>query len=156
MSSKPSVKLRDIDKDPLIEEALYLADYMYEKAGTPEFQDDERWRLSRELKDVSVFVVTETAMAVGNDGLAGTEFLWGNVRKQISRLRAVYRFAGKQGFLQIDPEVMVRIDKFIQQVSDQVQEAYDRTEAASEKELNVWAKKHKLWKEIGKNDDKTK
>lgn len=45
---------------------------------------------------------------------------WSNVRKHLFSLQAMYIFAGKQHFFALDPDIVIRIDKLIQQADENV------------------------------------
>ena len=90
------------------------------------------------------------AQAVGNSSPSATEYDWGQARRSASALKTMYRFAGRQKFVELDPNIMVRLDKIIYDISIGSDEAYSRSEDFSREEFKIWLKKLEIQKELEK------
>jgi hypothetical protein len=88
------------------------------------------------------------AQAAGNILPGSAEYEWINAHKNANSLRSMYIFATKQQYIDLDPGIVVKIDNLMKQIHIQSKEAGKRAQIASEKELDHWRKKYKIWKEI--------
>ncbi len=88
------------------------------------------------------------AMALGNAGPSNIEYDWGQTRKYIYALITLYRFAGRLKFIDLDPDIMVRLKKLNDQIDAQVNHAYKQTDTFNRKELERWRKKYQMSKGI--------
>jgi len=70
--------------------------------------------------------------------------------KYTNALRALYRFAGRRKLIELDPEIMVRLDKFCTAVGAALEQARQQSELRRKEEtteeLNPWHEKYEIWK----------
>ncbi len=138
--------LMKLEDSGIWKEACSLAEHMY---GTlHEFPEEEKWETVRKLRAASNDSMFYVAQAVGSSTPRGSEFDWSNARKQASAMKTMYRFAGRQKFIELEPEIMLRIDKLIAQIDSQIIEADKQGREQDQKDLETWHKKYKLMKEI--------
>lgn len=138
--------MKKVDNNPLWNEVNDLAEYMYGKAA--EIPSDEEWRTIYKLKIASIDLLFYAAQALGCVSPATAQFEWVNARKQAVALKAIYRFAGRQKFIVLEPEVMVRLDKLIEQIDTALAADKAKTDVQEEEDLKPWLKKYEIWKKI--------
>lgn len=142
--TKPLKKLR-LEDEPMWVEANSLAEAIY--AILPEIPEDEKWDITNKLRSSSIDLLFCVAEAFGDARPVTTEFEWGETRKHIASLKTIYRFAGRQKIIDLDPRMMVRFDTFMSDIDDRVAAAYDQTEADQKHDLDMWRTKYQLWRE---------
>jgi hypothetical protein len=59
----------------------------------------------------------------------------------------MYRFAGKQKFIELDPQIMVRLTKLIEQIDTKVMAAYKQTKEHNQADFEQWHERYKMWGE---------
>lgn len=131
--------------DSQILEAGELAEYMYSKLA--DFPEEEKWETARKLRSSANDLLFFTAQAIGNATPSGAEYEWGSARKSAVALKAIYRFAARQKFIELEPEIMVRLDTFIKQINIEVDKARKQAEANDKKDMDNWLKQYKIWSE---------
>ena len=137
-----------IETDPIWKEACDLCDYVYSILS--ELPEDEKWDTTRKLRGSANDLMFSVAQAVGNVSPSGTEFDWGNARKHAVALKTMYRFAGRQKFIELNPSIMIRLDKIIRDVSTASNEAYAISEGFMREDFKNWLKKLEIQKELEK------
>lgn len=140
----PKPTLARLEDSIIWQEACSLAELIYSKLGS--FPEDEKWATERKLRNAANDLMFYAAEVIGGSSPTVSEYGWSNVRKSISILKTMYRFAGRQKFIELEPEVMVRFDKFIKLIDDETTKAYEQTEVSKEQDLTLWREKYKLWK----------
>jgi hypothetical protein len=139
-------KLRNLEDDQIWLESCDLAEYVYNKL--PNLPAEERWSTASKLRNSANDLIYWVALAVSNSAPSATEYEWASARKHASALKTMYRFACRQKFIELDPEIMVRFKKLLKQIDQEITEAYKQTEVATEKEMKPWLEKYALWKEM--------
>jgi hypothetical protein len=142
--TKPLRKLR-LEDEPLWVETNSIAEEIYKILS--DIPEDEKWDIASKLRTSAVNLMFSIAEALGDARPVTTEFEWGESRKYIASLKTIYRFAGKQGFFELDPNMMVRFDKLMSDIDDKIAAAYDQTEADNKHDLDMWRTKYQLWRE---------
>ncbi|MGC1176977.1 MAG: hypothetical protein WA843_02805 [Candidatus Saccharimonadales bacterium] len=146
MSVFETPDLKKLEDYPIWKETSEIVEYMYGQLG--EFPDDEKWNTKIKLQNTSNELLFTMAQALGDSAPANKEYIWSQVRKSATALKAMYRFACRQKFLSIEPEMMVRLDKLLKQIDAEVEKAYKRTKAANLEEIEFWQKKYHMWQEM--------
>lgn len=139
------VQINKQEDSAVWKEANALAEYIYSILDKIPQED---WSVASKLRISSTDMIFYCSQAINNTNPSGQEFDWGYTRKAVGTSKTLYRFVGRQKLIKLDPEIMVRFDRLIDLIDIEVQKAYDQTAAQSEKELDVWRKKHKLSKEV--------
>ena len=67
----------------------------------------------------------------------------------------MYIFACKQKFLELDPEIVVKIDKLLKEINANIATVKKEAENKAKKELEPWLEKYSLWKEMQGDDPKS-
>lgn len=143
MSNKtsPSKKLED---NPMWKEACDLAEYVYGKLH--ELPEEEKWHTTSKLRSSANELMFYCSQALSNANPAGLEYDWGNTKRSAGSLKTMYRFAGRQGFIELEPEIMVRLNKLIELIDVEIEKSYKTTKEYNDKDLERWREKYKLWK----------
>ena len=143
--------LEKVEDMPLWKEANDIAEYMY--GLLPDFPAEEEWHTRVKLHNNSVDFIFWAGLALGNVNPTGREFDWGNFYKYTVSLKTMYRFAGRQRFIKLDPAMMVRLDKLQEQITAQIEQSYAQNEdyrrTESEKDLKPWQERYEIWKKLG-------
>ena len=109
--------------------------------------EDERWETQPKLRMSASDLLFTASQAVGAAGPTGSEYDWGNVRRHLMALKAMYRFAGRQQFIELEPEMMVKINDLIKGVDAEVTQAYQRRDEHDRAELDRLQERYKLTKD---------
>lgn len=134
--TKKDLKLED---NQIWTQANYITEHMYDLLH--EFSEEEKWYTALKLKGTAMDMLHAVALAVANTALSGREYEWSSAHKQLFALKTMYRFAGRQKFITIDPEVMVKIDTLLKQINKEVVDTSAETEAYNKKDLEHWRQK---------------
>lgn len=130
------------------QEANHIAEFMY--AQIDDLPPYEEWESKRKFRTASSDLIFYIAQALGSNNLESREYDWNSARKYLFALQTVYRFACKQGFLELDPNMMVRMDKLIGQIDDEQKKTKKAADERVKEDLRPWLDKYKLWKEMNK------
>lgn len=137
---------KNLEEEPLWKESCDIAEVVYGLLG--EIPDEEKYNTTSKLRSSANDLIYYVSMAVGNTSQLNREYDWSNARRFASALKTMYRFSGRQGFFEIDPEFMVKIDAIIDQVDVQLDEALKDTKAAGKADIKPYLEKYQMWKEM--------
>lgn len=142
-------KLAKLEDNQAWKDCNEIAAYVYSKLS--EMPSDEDWNTTRKLRDGANNLVFYVAEALGG-GMApnGAVYEWNNVRKTSSSLKTMYRFACKQKFIELEPEIMVKLGKLIALSEAEIKKATKKAKQLEVDELKPWFEKYRLWKEMQK------
>lgn len=134
---------------PLWKRANAIAKYMYEIL--PDFPEEEKWDTAAKLRHAAVDLVFHAALAEGVDITpSGAHFDWENVRKFAFGLKAVYLFTVDQGFVEIEPDIVVQLDGVIKYSERKYNDGVAAWDKQRKDDLAPWQEKYRLWKEMQK------
>lgn len=63
----------------------------------------------------------------------------------------MYIFASKTGFIKLDPNEIVRIDKLVVKIDAEQKATQKETKLKTVEELKPWLEKYRIWQEISKD-----
>lgn len=144
MSQQGLPKLERLEDNALWQEVCSLTEYMYSKLHG--FPEEEKWETERKLRTAANDLMFYAAQAISNASPSLTEFDWGNVRRSAGALKTMYRFACRQKFIELEPEIMVRLSKLMKRIEAEVTKAYKQTEANNKKDIELWQKRYTMQK----------
>jgi hypothetical protein len=144
MSKQMPPKPLKLETEPLWKEACSLAEYMYGKLA--EFPEEEKWQSENKLRTEANNLLYFISQGLGNASPSNREYEWGLARRSISALKTIYRFATRQKFIELEPEIMVRLDGLLKLIDVEVAKAYADTEAYNKQDMADWRKKYELAK----------
>ncbi len=143
-----------LEKMPLWKEANELAEYMY--GLLDKFSKDEEWHMRAKLHNAVADFVFYAGLSLSNVGFVGREHDWANFRKMAGTVKTVYRFAARQNFVELNPDVMVRLDKLLDAIDERIVQERKRSddfyETVRVKELKPWQEKYNLWLKINEKN----
>jgi hypothetical protein len=145
--TRKKLHLTKLEDDPIWKEACALAEYMYAHLHT--LPEEEKWETQHKLRGSANDMMYYTSQAIGLGWLQGATYEWSQVRKFANALKAMCRFAGRQGMLELEPDIMVRLDAFIKQVDQKFSAALKETEATNKEEMEDWRKQYVMWQQMG-------
>lgn len=151
MAKQDFVKLED---NRLWREANELAEFMYSKLVL--LPADEKYETIRKLRSSSNDLIFYIGQAASNKIPVGAEFEWGHASRSLGALKTMYRFACRQGFLELDPQIMVRIDKLVENVQLEVSKSAEMAKQNEEHQLDVWREQYRLWRAMNDQDGASK
>jgi hypothetical protein len=144
--------IKVMKEHPLTKEAYAIADAMYGVGNEIETNLlDEKWRTANKLKNAANDAFFYVTQVVGTGSGQSLEYDCVNARKYLNTLRSMYIFASKQGMIQLDPDLVVRIDALIGKIDAEHELSKKETKRKNEEEIKPWLKKYMIWKEISKN-----
>jgi len=135
--------------NPLWKGTYELVEFIYGKID--EIIDnfpDEKWATATKLRNSANDSLFYVAQCVSGSSSDGAEYDWSNARRSLFSLQTMYLFAGKQKFLELDPEVVVKIDELLQKVDEGIKSSKKEAESNAKKELEPWLEKYKLWQKM--------
>lgn len=141
---------KQIDKledSPAWKEALNVAEYMYEKL--PDFPIEEEWNTTRKIRNAANDLIFAVSQAIGGQvSHSAGEYDWGQVRRHLFSLKTMYRFACRQKFIELEPEIMVSLDNLIRHTDSELENASKITKEHYRRDMEPWLEKYRLWKEM--------
>jgi hypothetical protein len=143
--TKPEPELTKLEDSKIWLETEAIVDYMYGLLG--DFTEDEKYASESKLRNASNDLLFSVAEAIGDSSPAATEYVWSYVRKHAMGLKAIYRFCARQKMIEIEPSIMVRLDKLLKMVDQEVKKAYERTKQTHKAEVEHWKQTYRLQKE---------
>ena len=135
-------KLTKLEEEPMWIEVNSLVEYVYDKLS--DMPEDEKWDTTSKLRSAANNLLYCTAESLGDASPSAMEYGWGATRKYVSSLKTMYRFAVRQKFIAIEPEIMVRLDALMKQIDERVKLAYQQTIDNGNNGPDDWQKKYKL------------
>jgi hypothetical protein len=154
MKSVPH-KIRD---DKLWKDVYTLVEGAYAKiddliAGFP----DEQWTTAAKLRNAASDSLFYVSLATGSAAPETGQYDWSNARKNLFALQAMYTFAAKQKFFELEPEVVVKIDSLLEQIDKKLHESKAQWDKRNQEELEPWLEKYRIWQKISevKEQDST-
>ncbi len=140
-------KLRD---DSLWKEVFEVAQYMYGKLLELENFPDEKWTVEGKLRTAAFDALYFLANAIssGDDSTSSVIFDWNNARKSLFAVQTAYIFAGKQGFLELEPERVVQIDRLLKEYVSRIDAVRKENIRRDKADKEAWLEKHRLWQEM--------
>ena len=141
-------KLEPMEKSELWQEACDLAQLVYDAAA--DFPPEQSFNTASKLRMAAIDLMYAVSQGLGNSNPSGREYDWGFARKGAFGLKTLYRFSGKQKFLELDPHVMVRLDKVLKLIDAEVEKGYAESAAKYKEEMESWRLKYEMWKKDNK------
>lgn len=137
--------------NPMWKETYEIVEYIYGKivdliSNFP----DEQWNTASKLRNAASDSLFYVSLAVGNISEMSGEYDWNYARKYLFLLQSMYIFATKQKFLELEPEIIVKIDKLLREIEVQIKQSKRKEEERNKKELERWLEKYRLWLKIQK------
>jgi hypothetical protein len=135
--------------NPLWRETYAIAGYMYDKiyeliANFP----DEQWTTASKLRNSANDSLFYISQAIGSAAPEVSKYDWSNARKNLFSLQSMYTFAGRQKFLELEPEIVVRIDALLGEIDKRIVSSNMEAKKKDKEDLEPWLEKYRLWQKI--------
>ncbi len=148
MGQPATPKPLKLEQTHVWKEANAIAEHVYSKLE--DLPEEEKWSFAQKLRMCASDLMFHIALALGNGSPTGMEYEWGQSRKYAAGMLTMYRFAGRQHFFELDPQIMVRLSALIVEIDTSLASAYQQAEAYQEKDMQPWLEKYKIWQQISK------
>jgi hypothetical protein len=136
-----------LDSNKVWLDANKLAEKIYDILD--DFSYEEKLNTARKLQNSINDFIFYVGQAVGAEVRQHTaEFDWAYANKALLGARTMYRFAGKQGMIELNPSVMVLMDDLENSISEELKKTARAIQKANKDDLKPWLEKHKLWQEM--------
>lgn len=112
---KRYLKQYKLEADDLWRGVVALAEKMYELLGN--FPEEEKYGIAGKLRSSAFNSTSDIAEAIGCIEPNTRCYYLGMLRKDLLALKNAYRFAARQSVFKMDPEVMLTVDNFLDEVN---------------------------------------
>lgn len=136
-----------LDKNKIWVEANKLAELIYDLLE--QFSYDEKLATARKLQNSMNDFIFYVGQAVGAEVRQHTaEFDWVYANKSLLGARTMYRFAGKQGMIELDPNILVVMDRLEDSIGKELEKCSKAIKEFEDKDMKLWLKKYDVWKKM--------
>ncbi len=106
----------ELRSNPIWKDTYEIVEHIYSKIDDliTNFPD-EQWNIASKLRNAASDSLFCVSQAVGN-APEMSEYDWNNARKNIFSLQSMYIFATKQKFIELEPEIIVKLDKLLKEI----------------------------------------
>lgn len=132
--------------DPLLEAVFSITEYVYSILA--ELPEAEKWDTTAKLRSTANELLYRVALALGSSEPDGAKYDWSSAHKQALAMRTMYRFATKQNFVELEPAIMVRIDKIINDIVSATARSQERATQLDQEQLADLRKENDIFKGI--------
>lgn len=144
--SSISSKIRD---DVVWKDVYALVEHIYGKieeliANFP----DEQWATASKLRNSANDSLFYISQAIGSAAPEINQYDWNNARKNLFSLQSMYTFAAKQKFLELEPEIIVKIDGLLEEINKKIAITKKEAQKKNKEELEPWLEKYRLWQKM--------
>lgn len=141
--------MKTLRDNPLWKESVGIAEKMYSLADEiSDSNPDEKWNTERKIRNTANDMMFYISQVVAKTTIDTAEYDWNNARKSLFGLQTMYIFATKKHFLELEPELVVRIDKLIAKIDEGIEKSHEEAEQNATKEMEPWLEKYNLWKKM--------
>lgn len=139
-------------ENTLLNEVSAITAAMYDVAENIEANEpDEKWRTVSKLKNAANDAYFCVAQVVGAGKAQSAEYDCVNARKNLNTLKSMYIFACKQDMTELDPNIVVRIDKAVITIDAEQTAGQKEVKRKTDDEMKPWLEKYKIWQKISKD-----
>lgn len=145
MKSVPN-KIRD---DELWQDVYKLAQNIYGKIDSliVDFPNEE-WATASKLRSSTIDSLFYVSQAVGNVSPETSKYDLNDARKNLFALQSIYTFASRQKFLELEPELVVLIDKVLAEIDKRIAFSEKEMNKKIKEDLEPWLEKYRLWQKM--------
>jgi hypothetical protein len=147
-------KLTKLETDPIWLSADKIANYTLDILE--EFPEDEKWEVVSKLKANATNLLFSLSWAIGSATTIGQVYDWGAARKYAVSLRAFLHLSNKRQLFKTDPQIMVELDKLIDDIGTETKKAAKDARLAEADEESTWLKRYEFWRKANDQEDKAR
>jgi len=138
-----------IREDALWQDVYKLVRHIYDKideliANFPM----EEWVTASKLRNSAIDSLFYTSQAVGSVSPETRLYDWSNARKNLFSLQSMYTFATRQKFLEMEPEIIVKIDTMLEEIDIKLAASKKEAKKKNDEEIEPWLEKYRLWQKM--------
>lgn len=137
-------KMEKLEDNVLWREACNIAEAVYDVLD--DIPEDEKWSTTPKLRSAANDMMLHVSQALSCTAPGVGVYDWSNAARAAGSLKTMYRFAGRQKFIDLDPEIMVRLDSLILKIQKESTIALSESKTSEERDIEHWRKKYKIWK----------
>lgn len=140
---------KKIREDVFWQDVYKLVEYIYSKIDSliVEFPAEE-WATASKLRSSANDSLFYVSQAVGNIAPEVGKYDLSNARKNLFTLQSMYTFAAKQKFLDLEPELIVELDKILAEIDERIDTSDKELKKKNKEELEPWLEKYRLWQKM--------
>lgn len=139
-------KLRN---DPLWKDVYTVVEHVYGKLDELVTNyPNEEWATASKLRNAANDSMFYASQAIAGTLPEASEYEWNAARKNLFFLQAMYLFATKQKFFDIEPSIIVKLDNLLKIIDSKLNDSKQAAEERTEKDLEPWLEKYRLWREM--------
>ncbi len=135
-----------LEKNEVWQEVSSLADYFY--GILADFPASEHYTAVSKIRFAVIDVLYSVSQGLGNASDSGREYDWTYAKKFLSGLKGIYIFSGKQSFIELDPQIVVRMDKLSKIFDEQIEQGFKDSNVAYKREIDSWKERYDSWKKL--------
>lgn len=144
--NEQSDKLRS---DPVWQDASAISEYIYSQLDhLIENYPEEKWATASKLRTAANDGLFFISKAVAGTTPDSNLHDWDQARRLYFALQAQYLLASKQHFIQLDPTMVVKLDKLLATITQVIDSTNIDIQVQADKELEPWLKKYDIWRKI--------
>lgn len=140
------ISLRD---NKIWKDTYDIAQFIYAKVDElNEHHPDEKWDSVSKLKSSAIDSIYYISQAVGSMEADAAIYEWNSARKSLFALQSIYLFDTKQNMLDLEPSIIVKIDKLISEIDIEIANANRVSKQITNEDLEPWLKKYEIWRKL--------
>jgi hypothetical protein len=139
-------KIRD---DVLWQDVYKLVEHVYGKIDDliADFPAEE-WTTANKLRNAANDSLFYVSQAIGNAAPEASKYDLNNARKNLFTIQSMYTFAGKQKFLDLEPDLIIELDRILAEVDRRIDHSDKESKKKNNEELEPWLEKYRLWQKM--------
>jgi hypothetical protein len=139
-------KIRD---DVLWQNVYKLVEHIYSKIDDLIINfPTEEWTTASKIRNSANDSLFYISQAIGNVAPEAGKYDLSNARKSLFTLQSMYTFAAKQKFLDLEPELIVKLDRILAEVDERIDLGDRELKKKNKEELELWLEKYRLWQKM--------
>lgn len=115
-----------------------------------EHYPDEKWTTAAKLRTAATDGMFFISKAIAGMTPEYNRYDWDQARRHFFAMQSLYLVAGKRKMLELDPEMVIKLDRLLKVITEACEKAKADAELQHDKELELWIKKYDLWQKIQK------
>ena len=113
---------------------------------------DEKWDTAGKLKTAACDSLFAVSQALGGPAPESAYYDWNYSRKSRFTFQSIYTFAARQKYFMLDPQIVVTIDRLIDEIDEQLAICKKKTKEKDQEDMGPWLERYRIWQKI--NDKK--
>ncbi len=111
---------------------------------------NEEWTTASKLRESANDSLFYVSQAVGSAVPESDIYDLNTARKNLFTLQSMYTFAAKQKLIELEPELIVTIDKILIEIDARIATSKKESRQKRDEDLEPWLEKYQLWQKMQK------